>query len=144
MSEKNPYERIINMPHHVSQKHPQMSLYDRAAQFSSFAALTGHSDAIEETARLTDFMIRLDESQTDLINNKLSEIMNKPRNERNITLTYFKPDSKKSGGAYVTVKSKIKAIDTVSEKIIFTDGTEILAENIIDIKESDCDDSQPD
>ncbi len=144
MSEKNPYERIINMPHPVSQRHPQMSLYDRAAQFSSFAALTGHSDAIEETARLTDFMIKLDESQVDLINNKLSEIMSKPRNERNITLTYFKPDSKKSGGAYVTVSGAVKTIDTVSEKIIFTDGTEIPAENVIDIKESGCDNSQPD
>ena len=48
------YDDIINLPHHVSKKHPQMSLHDRAAQFSPFAALTGHKAAINETARLTD------------------------------------------------------------------------------------------
>ncbi len=132
MNEKNPYERIINMPHYVSEKHPQMSMYDRAAQFSSFAALTGHSDAIEETARLTDFMAAIDEGQKEQINNKLLEIISLPREKRQITLTYFLPDSKKSGGAYVTVKGTVKTIDTVSEKIIFTDGTEIPIESILD------------
>lgn len=46
-----PYDDIINLPHHVSQKHPQMSMYQRAAQFAPFAALTGHDKAIEETAK---------------------------------------------------------------------------------------------
>ncbi|MBQ6190966.1 MAG: hypothetical protein IJK51_01535 [Bacteroidaceae bacterium] len=44
------YEDIINLPHHVSKKHPQMSMLQRAAQFAPFAALTGHDKAIEETA----------------------------------------------------------------------------------------------
>ena len=42
------YSDILNLPHPVSEKHPRMSLYDRAAQFSPFAALTGYDAAIEE------------------------------------------------------------------------------------------------
>ena len=40
------YDDIINLPHHVSKRHPQMSMWNRAAQFAPFAALTGYDDAI--------------------------------------------------------------------------------------------------
>ena len=46
------YDDIINLPHHVSQKHAPMTRADRAAQFSPFAALTGLDAALRETARL--------------------------------------------------------------------------------------------
>ena len=59
------YEAIIYLPHHVSNKHPQMSMHDRAAQFAPFAALSGHSEAIEETARLADRKIELDEYEKE-------------------------------------------------------------------------------
>ena len=53
----NRYDDIINLPHHQSTERAHMSLHDRAAQFAPFAALTGHEEAIEETARLTDAKI---------------------------------------------------------------------------------------
>jgi hypothetical protein len=45
------YDDIINLPHHVSKRHPQMSMWNRAAQFAPFAALTGYDDAIKYTAQ---------------------------------------------------------------------------------------------
>lgn len=47
----NQYDDIIDHPHHVSDRHPRMSMYQRAAQFAPFSALAGHSEAIMETAR---------------------------------------------------------------------------------------------
>ena len=68
------YKDIINLPHHQSIKRPHMSQYDRAAQFSPFAALTGHDAAVKETARLTDERILLDESRKAILNEKLQMI----------------------------------------------------------------------
>ena len=56
------YDDIINLPHHVSKEHPQMSMYMRAAQFAPFAALTGHDSAIEETAKA--FQIEIEQDST--------------------------------------------------------------------------------
>ena len=53
-SRQTSYEDIIELPHHVSSRHPQMSMLDRAAQFSPFAALTGYGDAVREKARFTE------------------------------------------------------------------------------------------
>lgn len=47
----NDYDDIINLPHHVSKRHPQMSMWNRAAQFAPFSALTGYDDAIRDTAQ---------------------------------------------------------------------------------------------
>ena len=53
LQESFPYEDIVNLPHHRSETHPHMSMEERAAQFSSFAALTGHKEAVKEKARRT-------------------------------------------------------------------------------------------
>ena len=50
------YDDIIHLPHHVSRHHPQMSMWNRAAQFAPFAALTGYEDAIQESARENESM----------------------------------------------------------------------------------------
>ena len=47
------YKDIINLPHYVSKKYPQMSIEDRAAQFGAFAALTGYEAKIEKTAKIS-------------------------------------------------------------------------------------------
>lgn len=132
--DEHKYDDIINMPHHVSDKHPRMPLIDRAAQFSSFAALTGHDDAIEETARLTDKKIELDENTKEILDMRLMMIREHIAEKPKVTFTYFEPDDKKSGGAYVDVTGIVKKINDFEHKIILYDGIEILIDNIIDIR----------
>lgn len=52
------YDDIINLPHHVSVKHPRMSMNNRAAQFSPFAAPTGYEKAIEEARKKQEEIVR--------------------------------------------------------------------------------------
>ena len=126
------YDDIINLPHHVSKKHPQMSLHDRAAQFSPFAALTGHKAAINETARLTDEKQILSE---DVIA-KLNEQLNKENIGTNpiVTITYFVPDDKKSGGAYISNTGVVKKINEYNHTVVLTDKTVIPIEQISEIQ----------
>lgn len=128
------YNDIINMPHHVSTKRPQMPLKDRAAQFAPFAALTGYDDEIKETARLTDSKIELDESTLAILNDKLQIILDNLDTEPEITVTYFEPDKKKAGGAYIDHIGIVKRIDDYERTVIFTDKTVISIEDILDIQ----------
>ena len=99
----NPYDDIINLPHHTSASRPHMSAYDRAAQFSPFAALTGYDSAITETARLTDKRAELDEYSKAALNEKLCMIQDQTDEQPEVSITYFQPDNKKSGGAYMAL-----------------------------------------
>ena len=128
------YEDIINLPHHQSARRPHMSLYDRAAQFAPFSALTGHDDAIKETARLTDKKLELDDYDQMLLNNKMIFILNHINDQPEITVTYFIPDTNKEGGMYLDFAGNIKKFDAVQRKICFTDKTEIFIDDIIEIK----------
>lgn len=105
------YDDIINLPHHVSAKRPHMSVIDRAAQFSPFAAVVGYDAAVKETARLTDRRVELDEYEKDALNEKLNIVAAHIEERPEIAITYFKPDDKKAGGAYVTVTGCVKKID---------------------------------
>ena len=107
----NKYGDIINLPHHISKKHPRMSLEDRSAQFASFVALTGYEDIIDETARITNAKIELDEESKLTLNRKIQEIKKKINEKLNITITYFIPDLKKTGGEYVEINGIVKKID---------------------------------
>lgn len=131
---QNKYEDIINLPHHVSKTHPQMPLYDRAAQFSPFAALNGYEDAIRETARLTDNWVQLSEDKKQELDEKLQQRMADREKTESVTITYFQPDERKEGGSYVTVTGQIKKIDDCGQKIFLTDGTKIDLGRIVDIK----------
>lgn len=128
------YDEIINLPHHVSASHPQMPLLDRAAQFSPFAALTGHHEAIKETARLTEEWIELDESRKEMLDERLQIIRENLINRPEITFTYYKPDEKKSGGAYLTVKGTVKKINEYEHRILLEDGTVLIVENLFSIE----------
>ena len=88
------YDDIINLPHHISSKHPRLSMEQRAAQFAPFAALTGYGDSIKETARLTDNRIELNEEEKEMLNIKLQELKNKVSIMPQVTITYFVPDVK--------------------------------------------------
>ncbi len=127
------YEDIIHLPHPVSGKHPQMSLHNRAAQFSPFAALTGHEEKIKETARLTEQKVELDEYEMAVLDEKLQRIQSQIAQKPQITLVYFQADTKKAGGAYLTVSGRVKKIEQYARQIIFQDGTVIAMDDIYDI-----------
>lgn len=130
-SSTDKYNDIINMPHHVSKTHPQMSLKARSAQFAPFAALTGYGDVINETGRLTNEKIEIDDELKEILNEEIMKIKSKLSKRLTISFTYFIPDAKKNGGKYVTVKGIVKKVNDNS--IILEDKTEILIEDIIDI-----------
>jgi hypothetical protein len=128
------YDDIINLPHHVSKKHPQMSLHDRAAQFSPFAALTGHKAAINETARLTDEKQILSEDVIAKLSEQLNLIKENIGTNQTVTITYFVPDDKKSGGAYISHTGVVKKIDEYNHTVILTDKTVIPIEQISEMQ----------
>ena len=127
------YNDIINLPHHVSKTHPKMSLHDRAAQFSPFAALTGNEEEINESARLTEKKLELDEDEKIRINEKLQFIKNNIDKDITVTFTYFVPDVKKAGGEYRKITGKVKKINIYEHKIIMSEGMIINIEDIIDV-----------
>lgn len=128
------YDDIINLPHHKSKTRSHMSLEDRAAQFSAFAALTGHDAAIEETARLTDRKIELDEDAKSRLNEKLQYIAEHLGTDLEVAITYFVADEKKAGGEYVTKKGNVKKIDQYRNAIIMMDSEEICIADIVEIE----------
>ena len=134
MNGTHDYDDIINLPHHVSTRHPQMSMYDRAAQFSPFAALTGHDAAIKETERLTEDWVELDEDSKELLDEKLQVIREHLDEKPEVTFTYFEPDERKQGGAYRTITGKVKKIDEYEHRILLDDGTVLIMEHLFAIE----------
>ena len=129
----NPYDDIINLPHHTSTTRPHMSAYDRAAQFSPFAALTGHDAAITETARLTETKVELDEYSKADLNQRLCIIQDRMDEQPKVSITYFQPDQKKSGGAYITAAGCVKKIEEYEHAVVMQDDTKIPIDQIIAI-----------
>lgn len=134
MNEEKNYDDIINLPHHVSARHPQMSALDRAAQFSPFAALTGHEDAIAETARLTEERIEQDESSREILDRQLQKIIEHLQETPEITVTYFQQDARKQGGEYLTVRGRVKKVDAYERRIRLEDGNVLQIEDIVAIE----------
>lgn len=132
MNEK--YLEIIDMPHHVSSNHAPMPQADRAAQFAPYSALSGYEDAVDETARLTDKKIELDEGEIEKINATLTALLSSPP-DTEVKITFFRPDKRKSGGAYVTVTGEIGKIDEISHEITLVGGAHIGIDNILEIEE---------
>lgn len=126
------YDHIINHPHYTSAKRPRMSNYERAAQFSSFKALTGFEDEIEESARYVEERQPLTEMQRTALDEafqKLSEL-ELPL----ITVTYFIPDEKKSGGVYVQYTGHFRFLDMGEKRMKFAEGKEISLDAIMDVR----------
>lgn len=116
------YDDIIGLPHPISQNHPPMSIENRAAQFLPFAALTGYDTAIQETARLTDRRIELDEDEKLMLSGKLQLIQDNIKSRPPVRITYFVPDGRKEGGAYAVAAGRIKKVDAIERQIVMTDG----------------------
>ena len=131
---KHPYDDIIDLPHHVSKRHPQMSMYNRAAQFAPFAALTGHDAAITEAARLTDAEHELSESDAEVLNRKLEYILQNLKDNIFVEVEYFQPDDKKAGGSYRTKTGYVKKSNPLAGTLVMDDGSLIQIRYIKDIK----------
>lgn len=129
----NYYDDIIDLPHPVSTKHPPMSMLQRAAQFAPFAALTGHGAAIQEAGRLTDTQKVLEEYDNRHLNEKMASILTDLSQHPSVTITYFLPDARKEGGAYVTTSGVLKRYDEYLKVLTLEDGTQIDIPYIIDV-----------
>lgn len=133
MNNDHKYDDIINLPHHISKTRPHMPLTDRAAQFSSFAALSGYKEAIRETERITDEMIELSEYAKEILCEKLIKLKNSINIYPEIEITYFTPDSKKAGGFYNKIKGKAKKYDEYNRNIVLDNGAVVPFDCIYDI-----------
>ena len=135
MNENFPYKDIIDLPHHQAEGRKHMSLYDRAAQFSAFAALSGYDDIIAETGRLTTNKIALPEHIQDELDRKFALLisMTDEGYRPEVTVSYFVPDKTKEGGSYESYTGDVKRIDTRSKQLMFYDKEKDLTGKIIDI-----------
>ncbi|MBP5607303.1 MAG: hypothetical protein J6X66_03425 [Lachnospiraceae bacterium] len=128
------YADIIDHPHYQSKTRPHMTMQNRAAQFAPFAALSGYSEAVRETERLTDDRPALDESEIAELNDKLQYICMTGSEHPHISITYFMEDSLKEGGSYVTVSGTVKNIDSVFCSVTMDDGMVIPIKDIYSIE----------
>lgn len=128
------YDDIIALPHHVSPTRAQMPCADRAAQFSPFAALTGFGAAITETGRLTEQRIELDESAKAALDERLGDIQVQLESRPLVTITYFKPDENKAGGAYIPLTDAVKKINKYEHVVVMSGGARIPINDIVDIE----------
>ena len=130
---KMPCDDIIDLPHHVSQNHPQMSMHDRAAQFAPFAALTGYEAAVGETARLTSERRELDAQEAEELNRRLVAIIARLPDRPEATIEYFVPDDRKAGGAFVSVTGRVRHISVPERTLVMEDGTVIPLDDVVSI-----------
>ena len=126
-----PYDDIINLPHPTSQRHPRMPIHDRAAICSPFAALSGHGAAIAETARLTERRMELDEDTRAELDRKQAVLLEHIDEQPEITITWFQPDEKKDGGAYLTTTGRLKKLRELERLLVLADGAEIPLEDVV-------------
>lgn len=128
------YDDILHLPHPTSSRHPRMSMADRAAQFSPFAALTGHGAAVSETARLTDRKAELSEDIQGLLDLKQHLLLEHIDEQPEISVTWFQPDVRKEGGQYRTVTARLQRVDAYARLLVLTDGTRIPLDDVADFQ----------
>jgi len=124
------YDDLLCLPHPTSRKHPRMSRLDRAAQFSPFAALSGFEGAVRETARLTETRIELGEDELAELDERLRLALAWGDGPPVVSVTWFRPDGRKAGGAYVTTRGRIRKVDEVKRVLVMEDGERIPVDEI--------------
>lgn len=134
MAARFPYEDIVNLPPHISKKHPQPTMMERAARFAPFAAITGYEEMVLEEARVTEERIELSEGAKAVLNKKLGILKENLNDWPEVTVTYFEPDQRKSGGAYVSSTGVIRRIDEHQHLIQMMDGKRIFMDEIYEIE----------
>ena len=128
------YNDIIYLPHHVSPTRPQMSMRDRAAQFSPFAALTGYDAAIRETARLTQEKVELDEQELAVLDRKFQLLLEQLGRCPQVTITWFVPDELKQGGRYLSITDVVKKVDAAARFVLLQNAGRICMDDIVEIE----------
>ena len=128
------YDDIINLPHHVSVTHPRMSQHDRAAQFAPFAALTGYDDEITEMGRSTDNQAELDDTAKAHLDCCLQILIDNAEERPSVSITFFKADERKNGGAYINIHGNFRRLDESDCSVVPTDGTKIPISDIYEIE----------
>ena len=128
------YRDMLYLPHKQSATRKHMSVHDRAAQFAPFAALSGYDSAIDETARFTEDRLPRSEADEELLNERVRFLSERIAEQPEVTVTYFLPDERKAGGAYVACTGRVKRIEPLPQRILFTDGREIPLEDILTIE----------
>ena len=134
MAEYFPYEDIVNLPRHISKIHPQATMADRAARFSPFAAISGYEDMVKEAARVTEERIDITDATKELLNEKLNMIIEFLDEAPEVTITYFEPDKKKDGGAYISITGTVKRIDEYERIVLMSDDKKIRIDEIYAIE----------
>ena len=134
LKETHKYDDIIYLSRPVSSRRAGMSNYDRAAQFSPFAALTGFEAAIEETGRLTDSRIELDEGGRQLLDEQMQAVVEVIQTQPKVEITWFCYDERKVGGAYIRTVGYAKKIDIFNGKLLLADGQVIPLGEIFSIE----------
>ena len=132
----NDYDDIINLPHYEPKHHPRMSMWNRAAQLAPIAALTGDDAAIQESNRVTEDWINLEESGNEELNRKMELILSKLSEQPHVTIEYFVPDEHKEGGSYQSYTGNVKRIDEYEQTMVMTDGKKIQLRMIVNITEN--------
>lgn len=132
--EKGRYDDIIDLPHHVSPTRNRMSAWDRAAQFSPFAALVGYDAAIREEARLTAGKAELAEDEKLALDAKYRQLRERIGEKPRVRLTWFRPDSRKEGGAYIRMSGRVAAISPLEQSLSMEDGTKIRFDDILKLE----------
>ena len=128
------YDDILYLPHPTSVRHPRMPISERATIFSPFAALTGHAGAIAETACLTDQKMELDEDTKAELDRRQAILLERIVEQPEVTITWFCPDEKKSGGAYVVTVGRLKRVDDTAGTLKLADGMTIALDEIVDLQ----------
>lgn len=131
---KNPYEDLLNLPHHVSASRPPMPMADRAAQFSPFAALVGYDAAIQETGRLTSRRVEPEEEILRQLNQRFCWLAEHLAQEPEVIFICFRPDERKAGGAYLEIRGQVKKIDELHRTIFLRDGTRLSMDDILELR----------
>lgn len=131
------YDDIINLPHHVSKNRTPMSMENRAAQFAPFAALTGHDEALAETARLTTPKKLLSDDEMTSLTRELARVIEQVPEQEEYTFVYFVPDTQKDGGKYVSITGTAKKYEEVTRALTLSDGRVLLIDNILSIRRLD-------
>lgn len=133
-SDTSRYADMYELPHHQSKTRPHMSMEDRAAQFSPFAALTGYDQAVKEVGRLTEKQRILSEDEKLRLDRKLQTVAQMIGTDALFAFTYFVPDERKDGGAYVRYEGKVAKINSIDKAILLMDGTIIDIDDIVEIE----------
>lgn len=128
------YDDMLHLPHPTSARHLRMPISERAAIFSPFAALTGHAGAIAETARLTDRKMELDEDTKAELDRRQAVLLEHISEQPEITVTWFQPDERKDGGAYLTATGRLKKLDKIRRVLVLVDGTKILLDDVASLE----------